>query len=327
VLLSIFRTNQFLLAILLLPYLAVLHLAPIWIQDNWVPVRQGVLAQLLFDLLGYKTPLTRLLAGLLIFIQALLLIRLDFRHKLSSEQTLFTGVFLVLVSSISLPLLHLSAYHFSNLLLLLAVDKLFFIYRKAKATAAILNIGLYLGLAALFTPAYLVYILLAFVGLNLLRGFQFRERVIVLVGVFIVFFLTGVVYFWNGRLAVFVQAQLVDGFALLDFRAGNFFTLLHLALLLLLVLVLVFLRGQIMLRKIMETQQKIAVFYWGMLISLLVVLVQADIQENSLLLLSPFLGLLLGLQWANLRRNVGELIHLLFFILVLLLQYRPFLLP
>lgn len=326
-LLSLFRTNQLLLAILLLPYIAVLHLAPTWIQDNWEPAIHGVLSQVFFDYFEYKTPLTQALAGLLLFIQATLLIRIDFRHKLSLEPTLFTGVFLVLVSSVSLPFLHLSSYHFSNVFLLLAIDQFLITYRKTKMTGAILNVGLFIGLSALFTSAYVFFILLAFVGLNLLRGFNFKERVIVLTGVFIVYFLTGTIYFWNGQLDAFWQIQFVESFALFDFRAGNMFTFIHLGLLLVLVIIMVLLRGQITGRKIMEAQRKIDVFYWGMLISILVLLVQSDLQENSFLVVAPFLGFFLGLQWSNLRSNISELLHLLFFILVLLLQYRPFFLP
>lgn len=326
-LLSLFRTNQLLLAILLLPYVAVLHLAPIWIQDNWEPAIHGVLSHVVFDYLGFKTLFTQGLAGFLLFLQAVLLIRMDFRHKLSLEPTLFTGVFLVLVSSVSLPFLHLSSYHFSNFFLLLAVDQFLITYRKPKVSGSLLNVGLCIGLAALFTPAYLLYLILAFVGLNLLRGFNFNERVIVVVGVVTVFFLAGTVYFWNGQLGAFWPQQFVEGFALLDFRAGNMFTFIHLGLLVLLVLIMVMVRGQIISRKIMEAQRKIDVFYWGMLISVLVLIVQADIQENSFLVVAPFLGFFLGLQWSNLRPNVSELLHLLFFLSVLLLQYRPFFLP
>lgn len=326
-LLSLFRTNQLLLAILLLPYIAVLHLAPLWIQDNWEPAVHGVLTHLFFDYFDYKTTTTQALAGFLLFLEAILLIRMDFRHKLSLEPTLFTGVFLVLVSSVSLPFLHLSSYHFSNVFLLLAIDQFLITYRKPQVSGAILNVGLCIGLAALFTPAYILFVFLAFVGLNLLRGFNFNERVIVLVGVLVVFFLAGTLYFWWNQLPAFWQQQFVEGFAILDFRAGNTFTFIHLGLLLILVLIMVALRGQVTSRKIMEAQRKIDVFYWGMLISLLVVLVQADIQENSFLVVAPFLGFFLGLQWSNLRPNISELLHLLFFLSVLLLQYRPFFLP
>lgn len=323
-LLSLFRTNQLLLAILLLPYIAVLHLAPLWIQDNWEPAVHGIFTHLFFDFFEYKTTMTQVLAGFLLFLQAILLIWMDFRHKLSLEPTLFTGVFMVLVSSVSLPFLHLSSYHFSNIFLLLAVNQLLITSRKPKVTGAILNVGLCIGLSALFTPAYVLYIILAFVGLNLLRGFNFNERIIVLVGVLVVFFLTGTLYFLRGQFSVFWQQQFVEGFAILDFRAGNMFTFIHLGLLLVLVLIMVALRGQITSRKIMEAQRKIDVFYWGMLISLLVLLVQADIQENSFLVVTPFLGFFMGLQWSNLRPNISELLHLLFFLSVLLLQYRPF---
>lgn len=326
-LLSLFRTNQLFTAIFLLPYIAALHLAPVWIDDNWEPAIHGVLTDLFFDAFGYKTTFTQVTAGALLFIQAVLVVIIDFRHKLSSEPTLFAGVFLALVSSVSVPFLHLSSYYFSNIFLLIAIDQLLVTYRKANVSGHLLNVGFYIGVAALFSPTYLVYILLAFVGLNILRGFNFNERLTVLIGVLIVFILAGTLYFWYGQLDAFWQIQFIDSFSLWDYRAGNAFTPIHLGLLFLLVLIMIFLRVQIVARKTMEVQKKIDIFYWAMLISVLAVLFQSDVQENSFLVVTPFLGLFLGIQWGNLRSNISELLHLLFLVVVLLLQYRPFLLP
>jgi hypothetical protein len=311
----------------LLPYIAVLHLAPIWIEDNWEPAIHGALTQVFFDYFGYKTTFTQVLAGVLLFIQALMVVMIDFRHKLSAEPTLFTGVFVILVSSVSVPFLHLSPYYFSNIFLLIAIDQFLITYCKKEVTGSLLNTGFYLGLAALFLPTYLIFILLVFAGLNLLRGFNFNERLVVLIGVFIPIFLTATVFFWYGNLAEFWDVQFKSSYSFIDFRAGNYFTFIHLGLLSILIFIMVFVRGQITSRKTMEVQRKIDVFYWGMLISIGAILFQADVQENSFMVVAPFLGLFLGIQWGNLRSNISELLHLLFLIGVLLLQFRPLLLP
>jgi hypothetical protein len=327
VFLSIFRTNQLFTAIFLLIYIALLHLAPIWIDDNWEPAAYGVGANWFYNQFGFKGNLTQVIAGLLLFIQAFILVNIDFQHKLSKEPTLFAGVFLILISSISVPFLHLSPYYFANVFLLLALHAVLSVYRKSDATGAIFNAGFFVALASLFVPTYLIFLFLIFAALNLLRGFSFKERIMVLLGVIAVYFSTFAIFFWNNDLATLQQLQVQDAFGLFDIRSGNSFTLIHLGLLSILLLLTVFFRGQIIGKKVMQVQRKIDIFYWGMLITLLVVVFQAEIQENTFLVVAPFLGLFLGIQFGSMKSNVAELLHLLLFIFVLLLQFRPFFLP
>lgn len=325
--LSIFRTNQLFTAIFLLVYILLLHLSPIWIDDNWEPAAYGVAAEWFYDSFGFKGTAAQVTAGLLLFLQAFILVRIDFQHKLSKEPTLFAGVFLILVSSISVPFLHLSPYYFANVFLLLAMNAVLSVYRKSDATGAIFNAGFFVALASLFAPSYILFTLLIFIALNLLRGFNLLERLMVVLGIVAVYFLAFTLFFWNNDAFHLWEVQWQQAFNFMGIRGGNAFTLIHLGLLLLLLLLTIFFRGQIISKKIMQVQRKIDIFYWGMLVTLLVVVFQAEIQENTFLVVTPFLGLFLGIQFGSLKHNVAELLHLLLFIFVLLLQFRPFFLP
>lgn len=311
----------------LLIYISLLHLSPIWIDDNWEPAAYGVAADWFYSQFGFKSTIAQVMAGLLLFIQAFVLVRIDIQHKLSKEPTLFAGVFLILVASISVPFLHLSPYYFANVFLLLAISSVLSVYRKSDSTGGIFNAGFFIAMASLFVPTYLIFIFLIYAGLNLLRGFNLLERIMVLFGVITVYFLTFAFFFWNNDLNTLWDLQWYQAFDFLSIRGGNTFTLIHLGLLSALLLLSIFFRGQIIGKKVMQVQRKIDVFYWGMLIALLVVVFQAEIQENTFLVVTPFLGLFLGIQFGAMKHNIAELLHLLLFIFVLLLQFRPFFLP
>lgn len=325
--LSIFRTNQLFTAVFLLIYIALLHLSPLWIDDNWEPASYGVAAEWFYNQFGFKSITAQITAGLLLFVQALILVTIDFQHKLSKEPTLFSGVFLILVSSISVPFLHLSPYYFANVFLLLALRSVLSVYRKSDATGGIFNAGFFIAMASLFVPTYILFIFLIYAALNLLRGFNFSERIMVIFGVITIYFLAFTVFFWSNDTAHLWEVQWIEAFDFLSIRGGDAFTLIHLGLLFILLLLSIFFRGQIISKKIMQVQRKIDIFYWGMLIALLVVVFQAEIQENTFLVVTPFLGLFLGIQFGAMKSNVAELLHLLLFIFVLLLQFRPFFLP
>lgn len=308
-------------------YIAILHLATYWIVDNWEPAGYGVAASWVYHFIGFKGLIPQLVAGILVFLQAFLITLTDYNHKLSKETTLFAGVFLVLCSSLSMPLLHLSPAYFANVFLILGVYEVLGTYRSSNAAGSIFNAGFFVGLSALFVPSHLFFLLLIFIALNLLRGFKFEERLMVLIGAVVPLFLVGTYYFWIGDLPTFWAVQFTEAFGLFDFYSGNTFTLIHIGLLGVILLVVLFGRGQISGRKTVQVQKKIDIFYWALVVCLLVVVFQAKIQEPSVLTIAPFLGLFLGIQFSMIKPNVGELLHFLLLILVLFLQYRPFFLP
>ena len=304
-----------------------MQIAPIWIDDNWEPSVHGALAHFIYDWIGYKGTWPQVLAGGMLFVQAIIIVYIDFEHKLSRESTLFTGLFLILFSSFSLPLLHLSPNYFANVFLLLGISELLKTYRNTNSSGLIFNAGFFIGLASLFTPAYILFVFWLFAGLNLLRGFNIKERIIVLMGAFSIIFLVGVIHFWSDELNFYLRSQFIEGFSLFDFKTGNYFTYIHLGLIGIILLLTLGFRSGLLTKKVMQEQKKIDIFYWGMLISALVAFVQTGIQENHLLAVIPFIGLFVGMQFSILKRNIAELLHFLLFIMVLFLQYRPFFLP
>jgi hypothetical protein len=312
---------------LLIFYIALLHVAPFLISDNWEPAGAGLWAKWIYGAVGTKGIWPQVLALGCLLVQALLLINLDIRHKLSHNATLFAGVFLVLSSSVALPLLRLSPVYFANIPLLLAAGALLKTYRRSEVAGELLNAGFYIGIASLFNPAYLLFLFWIFIGLNLLRGLSLRERAMTLAGTVSVYIILGTWYFWNNALDTFWRVQFREGLGFWSFQRGNIYTYIHVGLMLLIVLLVIVWRGQIISRKIMQVQRKIDIFYWGLLIGAIVVACQPSIQEDHLLVIMPFVGLFMGMQVSELKPNVAELLHLLLVAVVLFLQFRPLFLP
>lgn len=312
---------------MLIFYIALLHVAPFLISDNWEPSGVGVGADWIYRVVDAKGMWPQVLAAVCLLVQALLLINLDIRHKLSHNATLFAGVFLVLASSVALPLLRLSPIYFANIPLLLAVGALLETYRRSDVAGNLLNAGFYIGIASLFNPAYLIYLVWVFIGLNLLRGFSLRERAMTLAGTASVYIILGTWYFWNNALDTFVRIQFRAGLGFWNFHPGNIYTYIHVGLLLLIVLLVIAWRSQIIGRKIMQVQRKIDIFYWGLFLGAFVVICQPGIQEDHLLVIAPFVGLFMGMQVSELKPNLAELLHLLMVAVVLFLQFRPLFLP
>lgn len=325
--LSIFRTNQQFTGILLIFYIALLHVSPFLISDNWEPSSIGIWASWIYSFVGEQELWSQMIAGFCLLIQAFLIIRIDIQHKLSQETTLFTGVFLILGSSLALPLLRLSPIYFSNIFLLLAINEILLTYRKTDVEGKLVNAGFFIGIASLFSPTYLIYIFWIFIALNLLRGFSFKERAMVIAGSFSVYLMTWTWFFWNKDLGRLLSVQFWDAYSFWNFQAGNIYTYIHLGLMMAIVLLLVLWRGQMVSKKVMQAQRKIDIFYWGLLFSLIVVLVQAEIQEDHLLAIMPFVGLFMGMQLGRIKPNIAELLHFLMLALVLFLQFRPLFLP
>ena len=120
-LLSFFRTNQLIVGVLVLVYALLLHLVCFWEPASEIVDAPGIandwLQWIFNERLAWHLPTTLLL----LFLQALLVNSLIFKHRLLSPINLFPGVFLVLVSSALPEFLTLSAYHFANVFLLLAL--------------------------------------------------------------------------------------------------------------------------------------------------------------------------------------------------------------
>jgi hypothetical protein len=191
-LLNLLRTNQFLANILLVFYIALLRGGLFFNVPNTLPTAQGIWSYEIYNSLANHLWLLPHLAAALIFFQAVGINYVATRFRISEEITLWSGAFYILLTSsileLAMPTPTLMAVSF----LIIILFSLFETYRKSESAAAIFNIGLWLAVGSFFHFAFGLFILLAIIGLNVLRAYNFKEVLMLLVGV-----CTGVFYAWR----------------------------------------------------------------------------------------------------------------------------------
>lgn len=327
--LSIFRTNQLLYSILLLMYAALLHLSVFVLREAWTPVAPGVFSAWVYQLLGGASGMSaEITAILLLTAQAAGINAIVLEHRLGEEQNLFPGLFYILISSMLPGMMHLSPALMGNTFLIIAMSELFRTYKNPQASGGIFNVGFWTAVASLFVPAYLVFLILGFVGLNSLRGLDLKERLMLLSGAVVPYGLAGVVMFWNGQLLSGIHTQFQEAFAVASFVTITGFSFWAAASgFSLLVLLALTQFGGLVYRKTIQVQKKVSLLYWMLLTGGLSTLVIKGIQIENWLSVAIPLGIVLGFVFSNLPRRWSESLHLMLLATVLILHYKQFLLP
>lgn len=320
--LSFFRTNQILASSLLILYAAVLYLSVLYIPYSWEPQGYGLFTDLVYHWIGYQSVGAHVLAMVLVVVQGITANVIDFSNKLSREQTLFPGLFLVLLSALSPIFLHLTPYHLANTFLLFAVVELMHVYRNSKSAGHIYNAGFYLGIAFMFVPAYWVFIFFLFAGLNILRSFEFKERLMVLSGFLTVLILAGTGYFWFDRWPEFVAGQFSELKVFLAFGQISLFGIIHLVVLGIILVVVLLQQSKLQQKRIMQAQKKIDILYWMLLLGGISTFFHSGVDESHAMVIIPALGMLTGMQVATLPKRPAELLHFFLFVTALFFQYR-----
>ena len=325
--LSIFRTNQFIVNIFLLLYAALLHLSSFFVNTTAFvsKLSGGIFADWVIQLIDGNELLSDIAAILLLFGQAVLLNVFFADNRISRDYTLFPGLFYILVASIIPEFLILSPLLMANTFYLLAYRELFAVYRKPLAAANIFNAGFWIGIASLFYFSFSIFLLWGFMGLNIMRAFKLRERFMMLIGLLVPYILLGVYFFFKGRWAEFIQQQIIDNFAFWDIHLIDMPTFyIKLAFIGFLTLVALLSYSYYTGRRTIDVQKKIDIMYWGLLFGGLSLLVQTSPGLEHLLILSVPLGILLSLHFVQLSKSLAEALHFILFISVIILQLAEF---
>lgn len=315
-------------SLLLALYILLLRGSAFVVPISALPEGMGPLANWVYAWIGHSGDVPNITAMVLLLLQAFYLNILVSEHRLATEVSLFPGLFYILVCSL-LPAFHyLSPALMANTFFLIVLGEAFSASKKLSAAGEIFNMGFWAAVGALFCPSYLLLGLLAFVTLNILRAFKFSERLMVIIGMFIPYFLLGTYAFWKGQYGDYL-AEVKSGFQLLDFVPTPYINVyIGLGIMGVLVLVSLFSYRNHLLKQNIDVQRKINIVYWGLLIvAAPSFIIQAGLQIDHLLILAPPLGLLLSLNFIRMPARTAEVLHLLIVLLALGLQFAPVLFP
>lgn len=327
--LSLFRTNQLLNNFLLLFYVAILYLHVFVMPQSWEPSQEGILAHSVYQWLPWDSLTADIVAAILVLLQGILINFMIADNRLNLETNLFPGFFYVLVASALPEFTHLSPLHMANTFYLLAVVNMFSIYNNNKSAGAIFNIGFLISLGSLFYFSYLVLLLAGFSALGILRAFNLRERLMVIVGALVPYLLLGTYYFWHDQLGYFLSFQFNTGlqwFSVFSLSPLNPAAYFKLGFITFLSLVTIVSYNQNIARRVRESQKKISILYWMLFLAVFTVLIQAGINLDHLLVLAIPLGILLSFNFTQLSNSWAELLHFFLLLLILFFQYQTLIL-
>lgn len=261
---------------------------------------------------------------LLIFVQAFMLNFLEYNYRLNREVNMYPGVFFILFASFSPLFQVLSPVHFANIFLFGVLYELMDVSRKQRPEGNIFNAGFFTGVAALFYPAAAFFLLFVFIALNIMRGMVFRERIVVLTGFGVAYFLAGTLFYQLDRFPEFLDLQIKQAYTFFDFgKSGIPWELLPWVGF---IIAAFWQQGNFYQKQNMLTQKRVGLLYWMLLIGLATALFQPGFGAEHLLLVGLPVGFLVALVFGRMRRNWAEIWHTLLLLAILLIHYRPLLL-
>ena len=325
--LALFRSNQLFLSILLIFYVAGLHMASFVFPTAISNSSPGILGGWLIEWINHNKIVADIITILLLFVQGVLINVMVSRHRLTPEVNLFPGVFYVLIASFIPDFLQLSPLLLANTFYIIVLMELMASYKQPFAADRIFNAGFWTAVASFFYFSYLIFLVLVLISLSILRVFNIKETIIFLIGAIIPHFLLGVYYFWYDQLPFFWERHFMANIDFFDFDwPSNMLIYIKLSFFALLLLVVLLSFGSYSYKRVIQVKKKISILFWGLFIAFFTLLFQSGVHIDHLLIIAVPLGILLSINFSKMPAQMAEIIHLVLVSTALFLQFYPYLL-
>lgn len=320
--LKVFRTNQLPTSVLLLFYAALLKLVVFWAPFRWTPNGQGWLADMLYDWVNWQSVPAQILSIFLLAVQGFIVNYIVLENRLSNENTLFPGVFFVLLSSAFPDFLYLSPVLLGNTFFLIGLSQILKVYKKNQCAGYIFNAGFWVGLASLVYFPFIFMAVVMVAAILILRAPKMSEILLNLIGTITIFWLIGIGFYLTDHFQQFSSLQFANNFDFLGFLDSNFTTQswIKFGLFFLLLLWSILNAGIYMGKKNIESQKKITILYWVLAGGILAGMFQRAVTLDHLLVLTPALGIFLGFSFENMKASIAEAIHFVLFVSIIVSQ-------
>ncbi|ASU36135.1 DUF6427 family protein [Mucilaginibacter xinganensis] len=152
-----------------------------------------------------------LLAGIVVFAQALLLNHLVNHHNLLGKPTFLPALMYITLSGLFTPFLVLSPPLLCNFLIIWMLFKLFSFYKSNDAKSAAFDLGMMIAIGTIIYLPFIYFFLALCVALIIFRPLNWREILAGVVGYVTIFFFLAVYYYMNESLGQFYSIWLPLG--------------------------------------------------------------------------------------------------------------------
>jgi hypothetical protein len=287
---------------------------------------QGILSHEIVERLGTQHWLEPIIALFLVFAQGVTINFLVFKYRITGEQSLFPGLFYILLASTLSSFLGLTSTLLATTFIILSFFELFESYRKPFAATNIFNIGMLLAIASFFQFSLAIFLLWGIICINSLRSGSIKEAFMLVIGFVVPYFLLGTVYFLTDSFSVFWNEHFGKNIAFFSFVGENsWFTVASYWFFLLLIALVILAQGFYSSKRSMQAQKYQTILYWVLIFAGLSVFFQSKTGLDSLLLLAPSIAIFLTYNFLSFKTQISEAIHLLWLLAVLVIQYHSFL--
>ncbi len=225
----LFKSNN-VVALAVLPFIALCIWCFGFIQPQVLPLKHTMpLYEVVAGLTLSTAWLNTLLAFILVLGQAYLLNYIVNQNDVLPKQSYLPALLYVVFISNNKDMLELHPLLFSNLFVLLAIEKLVSSYRKDIAFSESFDAGILFSIASLFYLPNIVFFPLLGVAFILFRPFNWREWVISFFGVILPYVFLVSYYFWFDKLDYLWYDKLLFQFVreqAIVYVPGTFYTMI-----------------------------------------------------------------------------------------------------
>ncbi|HKG07054.1 MAG TPA: DUF6427 family protein [Pedobacter sp.] len=262
------------------------------------------------------------IAGLIVYIQALLFNRIINNHGLLSKPNFLPALLYVTAASLFMPFLVLSPTLIANFLLIWIMDKFLKIGKSGNAIMIMFDIGMIIAVGTLIYFPFIVMLLMLWLTLLLYRSFEWREWLSGLTGFLTIFFFIAVYYYWNDSLSVFYKIWLPLGNKFPSVFKINYNDYLVLAPVLVMMILATLQLRENFFRSFISTRKAFQMLFFMFLIALLSVYTKPNFRLYHFLLCVPPGSVLLAYYFSNAKKR--WFYESLFLLLVFAIQYFLF---
>ncbi len=155
----------------------------------------------------------QIIALVIFFFQVAFFNFMALKHKMYHENNYLPALFCGLLGISFFDILQLSPALIGLTFILLSINNLLnYIESRNKQDGSLINIGLYIGIAALFYLPYLLFLIVHIASLLFFTTTQQRRYLLLFYGILFPFVLVGLYYAWHGHLGDFLNNYILSLF-------------------------------------------------------------------------------------------------------------------
>lgn len=195
-LLRLFKSPQTLI-IIVIPLIGIL----LWLKPfqgigtHPFPVYQMPLYSMVANLIDSSLILSNIVTFILILLQSFYLNNINSKYGLISKRSYLPAVIFILLTGSINEIKYFQPIIMANFFILLALTQIFDTYKIEKIFSNFFNAGFFVSIGSLFYFNTIYFIIIIWIGLFLIRDFNFREWIISFLGILAPYMITFSLYF------------------------------------------------------------------------------------------------------------------------------------